>query len=202
MLTLDTKQISQGQTTSQNSQIGRVSIKQDSDPSRKRDEQKRSEKNNPLEQLLFSVLEGETRLLESLLDILKTEKSVLGSHDLETLEKTIQEKAHVVSALERETQKRFECVSKFGVTPNNADWLEQLTPHLLDQTHFLISYDYIVSLTNQCRDLNKNNGLLINHREGLTSKVINVLRTNSAPDVYSDSGQSESGGESRVIGKA
>lgn len=205
MLTLESSNLRPSQINSQSGQsehlAAKVAITKDSD-SKKRAAQNHPSTLSPLEQLLFSLLENETQLLENLLQVLEAEKSVLGNHDLDALENTIREKALVVAALEKESQKRFECVAKYGVAPNSADWLEQLTPLLADQTRFLISYDYIVSLTNKCRDMNKNNGLLINHREGLTSKVINVLRTSSAPDVYSDSGQSKSSGESRVIGKA
>ena len=151
---------------------------------------------------LAGLLENEILELERLLDALETEKTVLGGHDVQQMESTSKQKRQAVSSVEKASLERIQHLRASGISPVTEDWYQKYSQTRDASEELNERYQYLVSLTNRCRTLNQTNGLLINRRELLTSRVINILRANNTPEVYSDSGQSESTTDTRSLGKA
>lgn len=151
---------------------------------------------------LAALLDSEILELEQLREVLETEKTVLGGHDVQQTEDTSRQKRKAVSAVEKASLQRIHYLRSAGVNPVTEDWYEHFVKIVGVSDEVRERYDYLASLTNRCRVLNQTNGLMINRRELLTSKVINILRANNTPEIYSDSGQSESASDTRILGKA
>ena len=148
------------------------------------------------------LLGNELKQLERLREILESEKEALGNHDAQFIEDIVTEKKTAVSAVEKASVQRMNFVKSLGINPLSENWFEQTMLGLGDAKVLLEKFDYLISLTSRCRALNQMNGLLINRRELLTSKVINILRANSSPEIYSNNGYSESSSDTRMLGKA
>ena len=160
------------------------------------------QQNTDVHQQITALFRQEIRQLENLRDILEIEKQSLGDHNLEKMEEISKQKRSAVSAVESHSQSRFQYLKSLGINPFHENWFEQLNAVSNSMQELPEIYDYLISLTNQCRKLNQVNGLLINRREQLTSRVVNLLRANNTPEIYSESGQSESRSNARMLGKA
>lgn len=151
---------------------------------------------------LLRWIEAEIKELEKLRDILESEKQALGTHDAALIENTTKLKRAAVSGVEQASLQRGNYVRSLGINPLMEGWFDKIRSFATFENDLLERYEYLLSLTSRCRSLNQTNGLLINRREQLTSKVINILRANSSPEVYSGTGQSEPNSDTRILGKA
>lgn len=164
--------------------------------------QEADNQNRDVQPTVLTLLNNEVSQLEKLLEILEQEKVVLGGHDAGQLEAITSQKRTTLSEVENTSQKRIVYIRQLGIDPFSEGWFEQLKAYMGNSTTLSEKFDYLVSLTNRCRTLNQTNGLMIHRREALTSNVINILRANNTPEIYSDSGQSESRSDTRILGKA
>ena len=158
--------------------------------------------NKDIRDRIIDLLQQEISQLEHLRDILEAERRVLGSHDISQIDDSSGQKRTAVSALENVSRQRFEYLTSLGINPQEENWFTNVLQKTGDHQELTKIYEHLIAATNQCRSMNQINGLLINRRERMTSEVINLLRANDLPPIYSEQGQSVTASSARTIGKA
>jgi flagellar biosynthesis/type III secretory pathway chaperone len=155
-----------------------------------------------LGQSLLTLLDEEVASLEALHAILQQEKQALLAADvplIETLTATKNRALDKQSEITRQRQLFTEqhtrqplpyalqaLIEKSGASPGLTENMERLT-----------------ALTEQCRDLNRDNGGLIQQRQQHTQGALQVLRqTGDNGSTYSGRGKTEANNRPRTLGKA
>jgi len=149
-----------------------------------------------------ALLEEEHQSLETLLSVLEEENKSIGLHDLSRLEEITQRKQRMIARVEQASKNRMALLQQLGIDPHKNGWSSQLNEVSGRSPKIAEPLKQLVDLTRKCQGLNRTNGLALNHKQQLTTKLMGVLRDDVTSETYSDRGMSESNAEHRILGKA
>lgn len=149
-----------------------------------------------------ALLEEERHCLERLLSVLEEENTSIGRHDLAGLENITERKQRLIAQVEQASKNRMLVLQQLGIDPHKNGWSHHL--HELSGQHADVTepLKQLVEMTRKCQGLNRTNGLALNHKQQLTTKLMGMLRDDLTTETYSDRCMSESGPEHRILGKA
>ena len=153
-------------------------------------------------QQIGTLLEEEHQSLESLLSVLEEENKSIGMHDLSGLEEITIRKQRMISKVEQASKNRMALLQQLGIDPHKNGWSHQLQEASGKDPDIAEPLKQLVDLTRRCQGLNRTNGLALNHKQQLTTKLMGVLRDDVTSETYSGRGMSESNAEHRILGKA
>ncbi len=149
-----------------------------------------------------ALLEEEHHSLEKLLSVLEEENKSIGMHDLSRLEEITLRKQRMIAKVEQASKNRMALLQQLGIDPHKNGWSNQLHQASSQNPQIVEPLKQLVDLTRKCQGLNRTNGLALNHKQQLTTKLMGVLRDDVTSETYSDRGMSESNAEHRILGKA
>lgn len=149
-----------------------------------------------------ALLEEEHQSLERLLSVLEEENKSIGIHDLSRLEEITLRKQRMIAKVEQASKNRMMLLQQLGIDPHKNGWSNQLNQVSGSNPHIAEPLKQLVDLTRKCQGLNRTNGLALNHKQQLTTKLMGVLRDDVTSETYSGRGMSESNAEHRILGKA
>lgn len=151
---------------------------------------------------LSSLLEEEHNYLERLLAVLEEENVSIGQHDLASLEDITTRKQRIIAQVEQASKNRMAVLQQLGIDPHKNGWSHQLQELSGQNTQVAEPLKQLVEMTRKCQGLNRTNGLALNHKQQLTTKLMGMLRDDVTTETYSGQCMSESGPEHRILGKA
>lgn len=150
-------------------------------------------------QELTVLLREELASLQALHDAMRAERSALEAHDAPRIETCTQQKdtliTHHTEVQARRSAFLAQRAPNASLTDCIASWAEAAENARLQQE--------LIALGASCQDLNRASGLLISRLQERTREALNVLRqAESAPQLYSITGQSDHRTDSQPLGKA
>lgn len=162
--------------------------------------------NNPLfaqkHEQIGTLLEEEHLSLEQLLSVLEEENRIINEHDLSKLEAVTERKQRLIARVEQASKSRMVFLEQLGIDSHKSGWSNQLNQLSGKNPQVAEPLSQLVELTRKCQGLNRTNGLALNHKQQLTTKLMGVLRDDLTSETYSGRGMSESSTEHRILGKA
>ena len=120
------------------------------------------------------LLAAETKYVAGLLRLLKQENEQLKSHDASALEALVEQKQSLLNQLAESAKIRQALLQEQGLSftePNWQRYLKALKQPKLEQT-----WQSLVPLIKQCREINQINGKLINRAKQNVSQLANILK--------------------------
>lgn len=149
-----------------------------------------------------ALLEEEHRSLEQLLYVLEEENLSIGGHDLARLEEVTARKQRLITQVEQASKSRMVFLEQLGIDPHKNGWSRQLNQISGENPRVAEPLSQLVELTKKCSGLNRTNGLALNHKQQLTTKLMGLLRDDVTAETYSMRAMCESNAEHRILGKA
>ena len=164
----------------------------------KSDPQKQSQFNSTE---LKHLLEQDIKDLDSLEQVLTSEKIALQERDTPEIESTSKNKASLIQQIEARAKQKAKLLATSGLKIKPG----QVTPALvsLGDTQLLNLWKESVVKLKQCKEHNEINGTIISHSLSRTSKLMSIVRGQSnKPNLYGQQGKTQSYSNTQVLGKA
>ncbi len=142
-----------------------------------------------VDQSLSSLLSDELTLIEQLETVLQQERDCLLTDDLESLQTNTQTKSELVLKLTIANQQRLAKLTENG-QPKDAqsmkNWLAQSTDQASEKL-----WERLLTITQNTKELNNANGLLLNKLVARTQNALNFLEShsNNTTTLYGPDGQ-------------
>ncbi|PLW68410.1 flagella synthesis protein FlgN [Pseudohalioglobus lutimaris] len=153
-------------------------------------------------QSLLSLIDQEVASLEALHKILLQEHQALLAADVPLIETLTANKNQALDKQSDITRQRQLFTEQHAKT-NSPDALQTLIARCGQAAELTERLGSLTALTDQCRDLNRENGSLIQQRQRHTRGALQVLRqTGDTGDTYSGRGKAEAKNLPRTLGKA
>lgn len=138
---------------------------------------------------ILQCLLAETRLMDSLRQLLQDEQLALVDESLDSLNKLMADKAQVLQQLSELEAERLRHLNALGCSSDPAgmeSFLQQYGNPELQQ-----GWSQLMQASADARELNHTNGLLINRRMSKNQTALNILqRGNNTGALYGPNGQS------------
>ena len=153
-------------------------------------------------QQIGTLLKEEYQSLERLLSVLEEENRSIGVRGLSRLEDITERKKRMIAHVEQASKRRMALLQQLGIDAHKNGWSNELHQASGYKPAKSERLKHLVDLTRKCQGLNRTNGLALNHKQQLTTKLMGMLRDDASSQTYSDRCMSESGPEHRILGKA
>lgn len=128
--------------------------------------------------------------MASLADVLKLEEVSLIDGDVEELSKLTQDKSKLVTQLSRLENERKVCLSQQGYS-SDAKGMQDYFAKATSAETALKDWEKLLQLSEQAKESNRTNGVLINRQFIRNQSALNILQQNSpAESMYGPNGQS------------
>ena len=143
------------------------------------------------------LIQADTRSCEALLDLLQQEQTALGSRNRRDLDALLTAKSQHTQALEAGARQRQQLLQEAGLEADAEVWTQTLAG--LDERypgiHLSDSWQALTQSFEQCQKHNDINGKMIARGQQTMSRLLNLLRGQSAaPGLYDRAGSTEGKG--------
>jgi flagella synthesis protein FlgN len=153
-------------------------------------------------QQLLSLITGELTSLEALQRILQQEQQALLAADVTSIEALTAQKNRALDQQSDITRQR-QLFTQQHAGVNSIAALQHMATRLGMAQDIAGPLKKLQVLADQCRNLNRDNGRLIQQRQQHTQGALQVLRqSGDAPATYSGRGKTEAANRPRTLGKA
>jgi flagella synthesis protein FlgN len=150
---------------------------------------------------LEEVLAREVECTERLLGCLEAERSALTRRDLQTLEKTTEQKIHYTGSLEQLDQRRQELLSELGFAADS-EGVQQCLARLPGAERLQRLWQQILTNVEACQNGNLTNGGILESGRQHVEQALRILRGQSAvPSLYDPNGDTAADLGQRELGK-
>lgn len=144
----------------------------------------------------MNSLREENQLMADLLDILKQEQTHLVAAEIDALASLTAEKSALVSQMAQLSQQRNAALGAAGFPAREAGMDDWIAASGAGEAGEL--WQALLATTQEARELNRINGMLINRHMQYTQGALQALRPpQAAPAVYGPSGHTSSNSKSR-----
>lgn len=135
-------------------------------------------------------LQEEIAAMNSLAALLKKEQSALVDGDIASLNQHLLNKGILVSQIAELEKKRNACLLALGYTSDAEGMLNYLQKSS-DITETKEAWNQLMSISEQAKENNRTNGMLINRRLSINQAALGALQeSNQAPSLYGPTGHS------------
>ena len=131
---------------------------------------------------LTQLLTEELLLTQQLVSALKEEQSNLLNNEIESLQIIIQNKTQLVNKLFLLDQKRLDALRESGLADQNNNMLKLFDSFADPELHTL--WKKLLTTTSKAKDLNNNNGLILNRLASNTQNALAILRSHCPNDTF------------------
>lgn len=139
---------------------------------------------------LIDTLSEECQAMQSLLDLMKQEQEHLIKADIEGLTALTESKNRMVMRINDHTGSRYAALVRAGFSADDNGMRAALAQ--LDLPEAIASWDQLVELGKQAREINRVNGLLINKHLVRNHGALSALQgTKPGGNIYGRDGQSQ-----------
>jgi flagella synthesis protein FlgN len=147
--------------------------------------------NNFSNQKLHEILNEELSVMNSLVEILKKEQTILVENQALLLEDLTTEKNTVLVLLGEVGKKRTFEFSSLQISDNQNNINDFIESSLVEDT-IKKTWNELLSISSKAQEMNKTNGILINRQYNLNQNALNILQqTNTNESLYGSNGQSK-----------
>lgn len=154
-------------------------------------------------QRLDECLQEEIQAMTSLAKILKLEETALVDGDVAKLSHLTQEKSQVIIHLSKLEVERKTCLDQHGYASDTKGMKDYISSSESRKTA-LADWQQLLQLSEQAKETNRTNGILINRQFSRNQTALNILQKNNpAGSLYGPNGQSTnspSSGRGFVVG--
>jgi flagellar biosynthesis/type III secretory pathway chaperone len=138
---------------------------------------------------ITQLLTEELQLTQQLVSILKEEQAILLNNEIESLQVITENKTQLVNTLFLVDQTRLDVLKEANLADQNNNMLKLLDR--IAEPELQLLWQTLLSTTSEAKDLNNNNGLVLNRLAGNTQNALAILRSQCPNDtiLYGKDGQ-------------
>ncbi len=139
-----------------------------------------------------SSLAQELETAQELMQLLKQEQDLLVGAHIEDLSSLIQQKARLIASMSELAAARLDALAKAGYEAEESSmqkWMDGQQAASLNRTALKKSWDELLTIIRNAKELNRTNGLLIGTHMSRNQATLQVLQGNQGSQVYGPDGQ-------------